>query len=1557
MQILRKELNYSKQKSFSMLGAALFVVMVLWSMSLSAQKAYTISSGNNYLAHRYNTTTSGYELYTTTVFSNSCVWYSPNTNNYYFMSNDGSTLYYLSAAFATTATADGAYATNHAYGAGAPLTIVAADDAVRALLGSNTSNYYFYNWDWGLAHGQQYEGGSCPSEFNSEGSECWRAYWLVYDNALGGSEPRWHMSTTSSYEPLEHIATFEPVRIIHHQVTAGAQTGGLSAISVGAITYGSSITPTATIGNYSDQITPEYTSLATGALDNCRGDWTVRVCDTIWTTHNFWPSMSYTNDRGTGVPPAVEHDYTLSDLTSSSYRWTLSGAGTAYLTINNETTATPTVKYSTSCYDASGSTATLTLTITWPDGSTQSATTVITIPQHLENPTAMTVAPSTMELVEGGAAGELELTFTPTEHVNTTVNSVSEATAIATASGTTVTPVSVGQTTVTVTSAVAPTVNGRVTVLVRPAAPTISYTMSNDQALVTLTNNSTQCTDGQLQYKTGSGDWTNYSAAFLVNSGVEITARLLCTSCISCGSGITSPEVKESPRVTSGVRGSYVILNDYEDHAWSYYSDPLCPIRSLNPVDVKITYYGNGTNNMTSTDVADNPTTFNANATGVKVGIATGEDQSVFVYYKTLERADGGTESYTSKSQATGDAEYTTIPNPFQVRPVYGTGNTKYRGFYAWRVKAKSASLTIKNAATPTTTYAVGGIIPAETKILFSTANEYGDTVEFEALWARAYVVTSNTTSGMDNGVSYERNFMVLTGSNNVNPAQSNGYAYTLSSVYPNGTSNGTTTTTTKGSTTVRGGTQTSVYYNRRNYYYRPINLSAPLKLEYITFNGDGSVTSNTTSRTILTTNNNDFVVGRGVTGTLFEVRGFDDGTSSAVNKTVRLESGVYARLILLADVNAFYSNGNRATFSNTVTTRGILGCDYDRAPATPNNTNLIIAAEDGDYNPSNKLGQIYGADWCDFSSQNNKDNLTFDWAIKSGTFNNGNNPVNGSADYSIYFGAASSLEYIGKRRMTVEGGVLTNIAGSLNAPNASGGSNYDNNYTTGNDKDNVTIRMKNGTVKGSIYGAAAFAGAKGGRSLIFTGGQIDGWIAGGANGTRTSGGEMYGDSYIYVGGNTQVGYGTGGTHVGGNSDYSENGTNYYGVNGAEGGNVFGAGCGIRPTNNNHTTTYNSYKTGTVGRVNNSTVVVADNSTVCGDVYGGGNYGWVRDNGTSTIRILGGTVKGKVFGGSNNQRGQTVDILMRGGSVLGGVYGGSNTWGYINDEITVKVEGGTVGSETQYANVHGGGYGQNTITRDNVTVTIGHTDTTRSNWPTIYGDVYGGSALGSVNGGTVSETGTGNNANATLNANYSSSQYTKVTVNNGLIISSSNPTDLGNGAFEGTGSVYGGGLGNGSVASNVYGGTVKVTVNGGTMNRTFGANNRNGLPYGSVETEITSGTIGNVYGGGNAAAYGDQTNNTTPKVTMTGGTVLHDVFGGGLGANARVTRDTRVDIKGTSVVNGNVFGGGSEAEVGNSGANHNTLVNILGSARVDGNVYGGGNRAKVWGNTVVNIGE
>ena len=81
-----------------------------------------------------------------------------------------------------------------------------------------------------------------------------------------------------------------------------------------------------------------------------------------------------------------------------------------------------------------------------------------------------------------------------------------------------------------------------------------------------------------------------------------------------------------------------VTLDDRENHQWSYYSDANQPIHSLNPRDVKITYYGNGIGTVNATEgpvpAADQWT---GDATNVKVGMAGGrEDANQFVYYKTL---------------------------------------------------------------------------------------------------------------------------------------------------------------------------------------------------------------------------------------------------------------------------------------------------------------------------------------------------------------------------------------------------------------------------------------------------------------------------------------------------------------------------------------------------------------------------------------------------------------------------------------------------------------------------------------------------------------------------------------------------------------------------------------------------------------------------------------------------------------------------------------------------------------------------------------------------------
>ena len=223
-----------------------------------------------------------------------------------------------------------------------------------------------------------------------------------------------------------------------------------------------------------------------------------------------------------------------------------------------------------------------------------------------------------------------------------------------------------------------------------------------------------------------------------------------------------------------------------------------------------------------------------------------------------------------------------------------------------------------------------------------------------------------------------------------------------------------------------------------------------------------------------------------------------------------------------------------------------------------------------------------------------------------------------------------------------------------------------------------------------------------------------------------------------------------------------------------------------------------------------------------------------------------------------------------------GIYGGHDETGIQYDNASVKIYGGKVGVDIDHlANIHGGGYGNNTFTRGSVDVTIGKQNATDG--ATIFGDVYGGSAMGKVNG----------------ESNRTNDAVTNVTLNAGTI----------------NGNLYGGGLGTPGTdgyAADVYG-PVQVTVNGGKVNNVFGCNNTKGAPKSTVNVQMNAGEVHEcVYGGGNAAAYtGD------PEVTVEGGEVHQHVFGGGLGSGAIITGNTRVTIQGTAHIHGNVYGGGN----------------------------------------------
>ncbi len=1276
-----------------------------------------------------------------------------------------------------------------------------------------------------------------------------------------------------------------------------------------------------------------------------------------YTNYYFNSTNHYFDADGNSFTPA--------NATLGSPTWSLSSNG--YATVSNGTVNVNSLPESD---------IELTLTVTYPvtggNPAVASGTTLTamkTIILQGTNPSAPTITVSgTTVTLSTNAAGSTTIRYT-LDGTDPTTSSTAYSGPID-ISGQTTSPVVIKA--ITVRSGNASSVTERSVQLTLPA-PVITADASAGTATISSAAGTT------IYYTTDGTTPTTSSTQYIGPlSGLSLMTTV---KAIAVRDGWNnSPAASTTLTLPSGVSGTTVTLFDYEDHKWSYYSDPDCPIRSLNPADVKITYYGNGQteNNMTTTDTKDIPTSFGTKATGVRVSAT--EAENTFVYYKTLERTNG--EGAVSKAAANGAAMYTTIPNPFQVRPTgqnngsqsitlatrqvyleyntavdYGgytngtvtckyydinnnsqtltfssSGNTyieakvgtqitvtatsgrfsyrgtnyynratitalynnnsgtqiatatsannntntttqtssnlasstvtvsfgTYRGFYAWRVKSKSASITYITDADGNAF--ANNIIPAETDIRINTTSEYGNEIEFEALWAQAYATTGSTDLpyAVSSSVpsAYERNFHILNTSTAASDFQKT-YPCTVIGREPNSTTLNTTRAVTGGFT-----------------------AAAATKFEELNIN-------NATGST-WTANNHDLIIGRGCTGTVNLVQGMSEGTSDALDYTIRLESGVFNYVSFTAGYVSNNDNDNNAdhTYSGTDNSvRGVLGSDYDRALENSSTYNYANAPLRVTYN------MIVG-DYPSLSNQTEKE--FFNTTIKSGYYGSGYTGLGtGSAARSFYLGVANRFN-TGKRRLTIEGGRLNlSLAGGIDK---------------NNDSDNaLTIRMKGGEVAGAIYGAAQFSSATGGRRFIFTGGTVGGWIAGGANGTETEGGKLEGKTFIYFGGTAQC---------------NSNGINTtIGPGNATGGNIFGAGSGNA----------SATATATVGEVDQSTIVIADQSMVERNVYGGGNYGYVAGTGNtnkSDIHILGGDVKGSVFGGANMQKGNIVNITMKGGLVENGIYGGSNTRGDIAGNVTIQVDGGTVGQGNAGNGIFGGGYGQTTRVNGDVSVTLG---TCTAGDVTVYGDVYGGSALGTVND--------------------AASDKTTVSLYNGTIY----------------GGLYGGGYGPGGVAANVNG-AVQVKVFGGSVlcsesdpegvagsGSVFGCNNAGGAPQSTVTVDIyntdqpASGyALHAVYGGGNKAAY-----NNTPVVTIHGcSNSIEYVYGGG---NATDVLGTDVTIWGGTI--GSAFGGGNGAGAGNPGANITANgTNLVIHGGTIGSVFGGSNeRGKISSSVNVTI--
>ncbi len=519
---------------------------------------------------------------------------------------------------------------------------------------------------------------------------------------------------------------------------------------------------------------------------------------------------------------------------------------------------------------------------------------------------------------------------------------------------------------------------------------------------------------------------------------------------------------------------------------------------------------------------------------------------------------------------------------------------------------------------------------------------------------------------------------------------------------------------------------------------------------------------------------------------------------------------------------------------------------------------------------------------------------------------------------YSAVFGASNTRGTItGTKTMNIDysgpcandddefivslfgGGNAADISGDVELTIACGAGEFDEVYGGSNLADiygNVTLTINGGTI-GEVY-----AGSKG-------------RAADPANSITAQAADIYGNTIlnIYAG---AIGSAYGGSNINGNitgsitvnMDWSQSNCAQKSIN-----NVFGASnlATYRPTTPGNYPAVN-IKHGTVtsgvfgagngdpndaskGVVTSNPVVTIGDATnshcavVNGNVYGGGNNAAVSGNTTVTYNDNNASSQvANLFGGGNAAGvSGTSTVTLTLGKVTTGVYGGCNSSGTVAGDIAVTINGGTVGASNAHAyGVFGGGYGTSTATGEDVTVTIGNGTST----PTIYGDVYGGSAKGNVN----------DNAN----------EITKVWLQSGTVY----------------GDIYGGGFGDGG-ANALVNGKVQVVVDGGAVNTTngnggnvFGCNNANGTPKSTVEVTINSTVAssgsGNskvyalqgVYGGGNLAHYNPTTMNVDyPKVTVNGcASSIKDVYGGG---NAAAVPNTNVIINGGDIKR--VFAGGN----------------------------------------------
>ncbi|MBO6078563.1 MAG: hypothetical protein J6P66_07420 [Bacteroidaceae bacterium] len=500
-------------------------------------------------------------------------------------------------------------------------------------------------------------------------------------------------------------------------------------------------------------------------------------------------------------------------------------------------------------------------------------------------------------------------------------------------------------------------------------------------------------------------------------------------------------------------------------------------------------------------------------------------------------------------------------------------------------------------------------------------------------------------------------------------------------------------------------------------------------------------------------------------------------------------------------------------------------------------------------------------------------------------------------------------------------------------------------------------------------------------------------------------------------------------------------------------GNVFGGGYGSTATMyGNPTVNINMIPGAYAAQIDRDNDGNADNNAntigAIGNVYGGGNEAGVVGEThvnictaeTAAVQSSMGApftgtpqtvqpayITGDVFGAGKGKSDDVesamvtgnTNIVMGGGSVAKSVYGGGEL-SQVTGNTNITVRGGSIGDITgvnageTYGNVYGGGKGNTTnvragLVKGNTNITIeeviadedyhtAHPETavgTVLSSPSIYHNIYGGGAHGSVGNYTYAT----DDAGAAING-YTDGGTTNITItggtiginghNNGMVFGASRgDIDAPNTIYDNVAWVYNtnvviGTTGQGTVTTTP---SIKGSVYGG---------GENGHTYHDASVTIHSGMVGitdtsidggaayeyrgNVYGGGCGTDkyYSDPSEIQNPHdgngntynpiagivsgnatVLIDGGHVVRDVYGAG--SMGSVTGTSSVTIAGSAVIGAEGSGGGYVFAAARGDATEPTMATVGSSAltvnggTVWGDAYGGGQNGYVNGAVTVTL--